>query len=83
MVSARAAEAWTGWHRITDQRRKLIEAAAKEEIELRIDGKRAPWMYDALGPEPPAGQEELAQRWYQAAEHLARWRIDQERDGAH
>ena len=76
VVAARISEAWAEWHRITDERQNLIEAAATEEIELRIDGKHAPWVYDALGPEPPAEQEGLAQRWYQAADHLARSRID-------
>lgn len=61
---------------ITQERRNLIAAAAKEEVERRIDGKHAPWVYEALGPEPPAGHERLMQRWTAVAEHLARVRID-------
>jgi conjugative relaxase-like TrwC/TraI family protein len=75
-IDARVSQRWDEWQRITDERQKLIAAAAKDEIELRIDGERAPWVYEALGPEPPAEQEGLAQRWSQVAEHLARWRID-------
>lgn len=74
-VDVRVSADWKEWHRRLDERSALIEQAAREEIERRIDGKQAPWISETLGPEPSADQEGLTQRWHAVAEHLAKQRI--------
>ena len=74
--AAAAAQARDAQQRVTQEREQLITAAAHEEVARRLEGRRAPWIEQALGSEPPPEQPGLLERWTGVAEHLARLRID-------
>jgi conjugative relaxase-like TrwC/TraI family protein len=79
LQAARAAEAAQRLEvqqRIAQERETLVAAAGTEEVARRIDGRHAPWIERALGPEPLPEHPGLLERWTEVAEYLARLRID-------
>jgi conjugative relaxase-like TrwC/TraI family protein len=74
-LTERASAAFDAWSHARHERDELVALAAQQEWEP-VDGKRAPWVEVALGPEPPTGQQGLWQRWERVGQHIASLRVD-------
>ncbi len=65
----------TQWLALDAEINHEIDLAAAEEVALRHNGKRAPWVELTLGPQPPAARRDLTQRWSAVAKYIHHLRV--------